>query len=218
MHRKTNMLATIAVVAAAAIAGSAQAATIAVLDSVGTGALYDRSTDGDDITGITGTFSATNPQYPNNSTASFWSAPGDPFASIGYISGTDTATWTFSGLASNTLVEVFVNWNKNGQNNNASDASYSVNSSAAVPENHKLPVPADLVLNDPNSDEINFASLGTYNSGVAGEIQIVLTAGSTGGSFNAVDAAAISFVAVPEPASLTMGLVGLTMIAARRRR
>jgi MYXO-CTERM domain-containing protein len=222
MLTKTNMLATIAVVAAAAIAGSAQAATIAVLDSVSVGspgALYDLSTDGDDITGITGTFSAsTEPGFPNNSTGSFWNAPGDAAASRGYITGSNTATWAFSGLPSDTLVEVFVNWNQGGQNNNATDASYSVNGSAAVLKNHKLAVPADLVLTDPDNDATKFASLGTYNSGVAGEIQIVLTEGS---AFSNVDAAAISFVAdsvVPEPASLSMGLVGLALIAGRRRR
>jgi hypothetical protein len=218
MLTKTNMLATIAVVAAAAIAGSAQAATIAVLDSVSVGsagALYDLSTDGDDITGITGTFSASaEPSFPNNSTGSFWNAPGDAAASRGYISGTNTATWTFSGLPSNTLVEVFANWNKNGQGNNATDASYSVNGSAAVLKNHQLAVPADLILTDPNSDVINFASLGTYNSGGAGVIEIVLTAGS---SYSNVDAAAISFSVIPEPASLSMGLVGLALLARRRR-
>lgn len=65
----THLFKVAGLVAALVAAGPASAATIAVLDSVSVGSagvLYDLSTDGDDFTGITGTFSAsTEPGFPN---------------------------------------------------------------------------------------------------------------------------------------------------------
>lgn len=69
------------------------------------------------------------------------------------------------------------------------------------------------------SQSLTFATVTTLSANTSYDLTITVWEGASSGHFESVDS--ITFngtVGVPEPASLAMGLAGLTLIAARRRR
>lgn len=208
----------------AGFVGSANAATIFVVDALATGqargpapdygtnptnATFDFSTGGDSAAGLSGTLSL------DNVTSGFYetglgSARTFNNGSASFISN-GTATWTASGYTPGASVDVYAYWG-GPQGNASSAASYSVNGGTAVVKDQRNATTDDLVLADPDGTGADFELLGSFTADGSGDVAVVLTPSG----FTFVDA--IAFVgAVPEPGSLAlMGLGGLLM--ARRRR
>ena len=176
-----------------------QADVIAVVNADTGGFTFeDASTGGDTFAGLTGAFVTTGVSWPGGPPEDYW---GDTMVGFLVTGSGNTATWTVNGYTPGTNVQVFAHWREIGQpSNNVTDAPYVVNGGTAVLGNHKVSPTANLTLNDGTYD-LSFQSLGYYTADGAGQVQVVLSAGTDSG-FTVVDAIAIQ--TVPEPATLGM--------------
>lgn len=185
-----------------------------VADGSDAGPIEDLSTGGDNIGGITGSFSssanadfattvANQGRWGNNE---FDFSPGS----------TTVAAWTFSNLTPGSPWEVFVSWSKVSQGNLSSVAPYTVQGGSIISIDQRAgaQVAPDLTLND-GTEDVPFVSLGSTTADGSGDLVVTLTGTSLGGS-NWVIADAVAIRLIPEPSS--MALLGLGGLALMRRR
>lgn len=214
---RINTLAFVAV-AGLALATSANAAVILAMDGGGSSTsatshsvVDDFSTDGDSIGSITGSFSSDTFAFANAATGN-WDASGPAFSP----GQTDrSATWTISGLTEGSQWQVYSTWDIHA--NRSKVAPYTINGVGTTVNQELAPI-ADLVLADPDGVGMDFQAIGGIVT-VDGTGQIVVTQSGASDDWVMIDGVALRQVAVvPEPASLAMGLIGLTLIAGRRRR
>jgi len=215
-----NRISTLTIVAVAGLvlATSGNAAVILAMDGGGSSktatshsVVDDFSTDGDTIGSITGSFSSDTFAFANAVTAN-WDASGPAF-SAGQT--TLSASWTISGLTEGSQWQVYSTWDPAA--NRSTAAPYTING-AGTTVNQELAPAADLVLADPDGVGMDFQAIGGIVT-VDGTAQIVVTQSGASDDWVMIDGLALRQVAVvPEPASLAMGLIGLTLIAGRRRR
>jgi len=169
---------------------------------------FDLSTDGDSAAGLSGDLVANVTGYWYE-TASLTSNINDDY--MGEMNGAgDTATWTVNGYAPGTSVDVYATWRNQG--NFSSSSPYVINGGTAIFVDHRAAPAGDLVLADPAGGTEDFQLLGTATADGSGQVQVVLTTGTT---FTPVDA--VAFVAIPEPATMALiSLGGLAMLKRRR--
>ena len=129
---------------------------------------------------------------------------------------TQNATYTFSGLATG-MYEIFASWRANGQGNaDFMQVTVSDGGPTANFNQRNIGPVADLVIND-GSQDINFERVGLVTV-ADGEIVVTTSLGLGGAQqFFINDAIAINQV-VPEPSGGLLGLMGLGLLVARRRR
>jgi len=128
---------------------------------------------------------------------------------------TQNATYTFGGLVSGTY-DVFASWRANGQvNADFMQVAVSDGGPTTSFDQRNVGPLADLVLNDGTMD-VNFERVGQVT--VADGDLVVTTSLGVGGAqqFFINDAIAINLI--PEPSVAILGMLGIGLIAARRRR
>ena len=208
-------------------ATTAGATLIVVSDAsntTGNSAIFDRSTDGDTAAGVSAMFSTNESVFPG---ADFFAWDGNRNFLSPFAGPVGTATWTFSGLTSGSVFDVYASWVAQG--NLSTVAPYSINGGTAITKNQTVAPSADLVLMDaaaPSAVDFEFIGQGTVDG--LGNITISATEATAGpvGAVNFIklDAIAISAVsAVPEVSAaiampFVMGLVGFGKMSRRRRR
>jgi hypothetical protein len=200
----------------ALIASTSQAAVIAVMDG-GSPTLQshttvvDKSTGGDNIGSMTGSFSADVASF-TSAELNYWNNTEYDFEA-----GTNkTATWTFSNLTVGSKWDVFSTWLPAG--NRSTAAPYTIQGGLTIPLNQQSAPTADLVLNDGTTGQssFNFKKIGDATVGANGNLIVTLQSAASG--YVIVDAIALKQTAVPEPSSAALlGLGGLALVLRRRK-
>jgi len=146
---------------------------------------FDLSTGGDSAAGLSGNLVA-NVDYYWYETGSINQNMNDDY--MGEMNGAgNTATWTAGGYTPGANVDVYATWRQQG--NFSSNAPYVINGGTPTNIDHRVAPTADLVLADPAGGTEGFQLLGTGSADGSGQVQVVLTRGTT---WTPVDAIAFS--------------------------
>ncbi len=178
---------------------SAYGDSIMVIDvnSAQATSVYDKSTGGDTIDDLTGTYSSSGAQWAEAKPAAYGGSHG------GFFSTSGTATWTASGYVEGQDVEVYMLWWT--QHNTDATAHYAITDQTGTTNlvvNQLVVAASDLVIND-GAQNLGFESFGIYQADSNGRVTVVLSSdGIEGeGEYESMDAAAFrsTFPVTPLP-------------------
>lgn len=157
--------------------------------------VYDKSTDGDTLGDLAGTYSSSGAQWADPATTAYGGSHG------GFFNTSGTATWTASGYVEGQTVEVYMCWFT--QHNTDATAHYSVTDQTGTTNlvvNQLVVAASDLIVNDGTRD-LGFESFGIYKADANGTVTVVLTSDGVGGEgeYESMDAAAFRSPAPVDP-------------------
>ena len=188
-------------------ATSAHAIQIAVMDALD-GTLTNLSTAGESLGSMTGSFIADPADWDSAAVAAArWAGSEYDFGpgSTNTSGSAKTATWTFGELAEASEWSVLASWHTGSPppNNLSSEALYTVNGTTNL-VNQNVITPEDLLLTDSNTNNINFAFIGTATIDATGELVVTLNSvlnGTPGSNADWVICDGIAIVPVSGPAA-----------------
>ncbi|MCD4824819.1 MAG: PEP-CTERM sorting domain-containing protein [Phycisphaerae bacterium] len=181
----------------ALLASSAQAAVITPEY------LIDNGDAGYSTTGTWTGYTSTNYFNTDNESAAYNDAP------------TATATWAFTGVTNGTY-DVYAIWR--AHTNRTPDAVYTITDGlGAVSVNQTLAPAQDVEITDNQPADLWFEKLGTVTI-TDGTVDVVLSFGSGTQANDVLMSDAVALDLVPEPATMTLLLLGLPLALRRRRK
>lgn len=154
---------------------------------------FDLSINGSSASALSGTLAVNSSSYWYETNAISSNFNDDYMGELEAVG--NTATWTVNGYNPGENIEIYATWRE--QSNYSTSAPYVLNGTTTTNINHRLAATADLVLADPAGGTEAFQLLGSANADGSGQVQVVLSRGTT---WTPVDALAFKSAAnTPQP-------------------